>query len=325
MHTKKILVVGGAGFIGSHMLHLLRQEGFSTIVLDNLVHGHAHAVSHSELIIGNLGNSSLLKSIFSSHDISAVMHFASLINVHDSIHAPGRYYHNNVVETLQLLETMCAFAIPHLIFSSSASVYGAPLYTPIDEEHPLQPMTPYGRSKRMVEEIIEDYAKKHDFTYAILRYFNASGAAPEASLGERHIPETHLIPKALRVAKGEEKNLTMFGEDYETHDGSCIRDYVHVKDICRAHLLVLSQLYQKKPSMVYNLGQGQGHSVMEVIKLAEKLTRAQIPLEIAPRRRGDPAILVADATKIKNELGFRPTHDLEQIVQDTWAYMQMIY
>lgn len=319
-----VLVIGGAGYIGSHMTLLLRQNGFIPVVLDNLSKGNAHAVYDAELIVGNVGNQKLLTSLFCAYPFVAVMHFASYIDVHASIYSPHIYYRNNVMETLNLLDVMVQHQLPHLIFSSSASVYGEPQYTPIDETHVLNPLSPYGRSKRMIEEIILDYEQQFGFTSAILRYFNASGADPDNKIGERHVPETHLIPLILQVAAGEKQDLPIYGNDYQTPDGTCVRDYIHVNDICAAHLLCLSALLNGQQSMIYNLGFGRGYSVSEVIHTAQEVTQLKIKTSMKPKRAGDPAVLVANADKIKGELGWTPQYPLHTIVRHAWNYMQSI-
>lgn len=321
-NSAPILIIGGAGFIGSHMLLTLQQNGLVPIVLDNLSTGQAHAVYKAELIIGNAGDRSLLRQIFKSHDFVAVMHFASLIDVRESFLCPEKYYQNNVVETIALLDVLSEHKIKHFIFSSSAAVYGEPRYVPIDEKHPLNPLSPYGRTKRIAEEVIRDYADKHRFTYAILRYFNAAGADPEGRLGERHRPETHLIPLLLQTAVGEQNEVAIFGKDYATPDGTCIRDYIHIKDICDAHMLALQHLLEGGQSKTYNLGTGSGCSVNAVIETVEKITGQTIKRRYCERRLGDPAILVADASLIYDQLKWRPqVSNIELIIEHAWQYL----
>ncbi|MHB1949554.1 MAG: UDP-glucose 4-epimerase GalE [Gammaproteobacteria bacterium] len=315
----KILVVGGAGFIGSHMVDSLQRAGFVPIVLDNLSTGHRDAVMNAELIEGDMADSQLLDEIFTKHQITAVMHFASFIQVGESTQDPGKYYQNNVAGTLQLLRAMRKWHVKYFIFSSSAAVYGEPKYTPIDEQHALAPINPYGHSKRMVEQMLEDFAAAYDFRFVALRYFNAAGADPEGRFHERHQPETHLIPLVLQVAKGERPAITIYGSDYPTADGSCVRDYVHVVDLCAAHLLALQSLLDGAKSAFYNLGTGHGFSVQQVIEIASEVTGKEIPVEKGPPRSGDPAILVADCSRAMQELNWQPQYsDLKTIIAHAW-------
>jgi UDP-glucose 4-epimerase len=321
MLTNNILVIGGAGYIGSHMVLALQARGMRPIVLDNLSTGHRDAVLGAECIVGDIADKELLKQIFATHNISAVMHFASFIEVAESVKNPAKYYQNNVAKLLTLLDVMVECDIKQFIFSSSAAVYGEPQYNPINEAHPLAPINPYGRSKRMAEEIIADYAASHALQYAILRYFNAAGADPEGRAGERHKHESHLIPLILAVARGERECITVYGNDYLTPDGTCVRDYVHVTDLCDAHLLTLQALQQGKKQLIYNVGNGQGFSVQKVIAVARVVTGFDIPVVFTQRRVGDPAILIADASLIKQELSWRPQFgDLPQIITHAWNY-----
>lgn len=320
MHTKKtskqVLVVGGAGYIGSHMVLALQAAGYQPIVLDNLSKGYSDAVINAELIVGDMADKALLTKLFKQYDFLAVMHFASYIEVGESVLQPGKYYQNNVAATLTLLQTMLEQQVRHFIFSSTAAVYGEPQYTPIDEQHVLAPINPYGRSKRMVEEMLADFARSDQLHYASLRYFNAAGADPEGRCSERHDPESHLIPIVLQVANGHREAVTVFGRDYATADGTCIRDYVHVSDLCSAHLLALERLVQGKPNLVCNLGTGQGYSVQQVIDAAEAVTGKKIAVIEGARRAGDPAVLVADSSLARRELGWQPVYtDLETIVR----------
>lgn len=313
--SKKVLVVGGAGYIGSHMLFSLKAAGFYPIVLDNLSKGHKHAVLDTPLYVADMADKAALTDLFDQHDFSAVMHFASFIEVGESVKHPGLYYQNNVSATLNLLEVMLQKNVKTFIFSSTAAVYGEPSYTPIDEAHPLAPINPYGSSKWMVEHILKDYAKSDQLQFAILRYFNAAGADPKGRLREEHHPETHLIPLVLQVANGERDNITIYGDDYPTPDGTCIRDYVHVSDLCDAHLLALQALKENRPNRVLNLGNGAGYSVLEVIQAARRITQHPIPAVIGARRQGDPAILVADASLAMKELNWRPRfRELDPII-----------
>jgi UDP-glucose 4-epimerase len=319
--NNKILVVGGAGFIGSHMVKKLSKNGFSPVVLDDLSGGFADAVINSELVIGSISDSILVNNLMSVHDFLAVMHFASFISVGESVLYPSKYYTNNVVGTFQLLELMRSNGLNKLIFSSTAAVYGNPSYVPIDENHHKTPINPYGRSKLFVEEMLKDYDKAYEFKSICLRYFNAAGADPDGLLGERHQPETHLIPLVLEAISGRQSHISIFGDDYDTPDGTCIRDYVHVDDLCEAHLLALNKLLLGSDSAVYNLGYGYGFSVKEVIDVAQKITGLPIKIEIRPRREGDPAKLIADAKLARSELSWSPRYDnLEEIIFHAWNW-----
>lgn len=317
-----ILVVGGAGYIGSHMVLALKQAGYQPIVLDNLSKGHRNAVLDADLIVGDMADKLFLTSLFAKYKFSAVMHFASYIEVAESVQFPAKYYQNNVAATLNLLDVMLANKVNHFIFSSTAAVYGEPQYTPIDEAHPIAPINPYGRSKWMVEEIIKDYAQSSGLRYAILRYFNAAGADPSGRLGERHEPESHLIPLVLQVAAGYRQDITVNGRDYPTADGTCIRDFIHITDICDAHLSALLALLDGEANILCNLGTGNGYSVHEVIAAVRHVTKHSIPTIEGARRAGDPAVLVADATLSKQLLQWQPKHDLNTIVQHAWHYLQ---
>lgn len=315
----KLLVVGGAGYIGSHMVKLLHESGHQVTVLDNLSQGHRDAVLGAELVVGDLNDAPLLKAMFQATRFAAVMHFASFIQVGESLREPHKYYENNVSNTLNLLNVMREHEVKGFIFSSSAAIYGEPQYVPIDEAHSKVPLNPYGRSKWMVEQVLEDYSRAQQLQSVSLRYFNAAGADPAGRLGERHDPETHLIPLVLRAAMGTP--VQVFGRDYATPDGTCIRDYIHVQDLCDAHLLALQYLLDGGATDAFNLGNGDGYSVQEVIHTARTVTGKAILTQDAPRRPGDPARLVADATRAKNELNWRPRRaDLEQIISDAWRW-----
>jgi UDP-glucose 4-epimerase len=316
-----ILVVGGAGYIGSHMVKMLLGRGYGVMTLDNLSTGHRDAVLGGEFILGDLADRALLDKLFSERGIDGVMHFASFIQVGESVQNPARYYENNVVNTLNLLDAMVAHDVKRFIFSSSAAVYGEPIRVPIDETHPKNPINPYGRSKWMVEQILADYDRAYGLKSVSLRYFNAAGADPEGRLGERHQPETHLIPLVLQAASGRRESVQVYGRDYDTPDGTCIRDYVHVTDLCEAHLLALDRLLQGGASAAFNLGNGNGFSVQQVIDTACEATGKAIPVKDAPRREGDPARLVADAALARKELGWNPRYDeLETIVRHAWQW-----
>lgn len=318
---KKILIIGGAGYIGSHMVKMLLAKGKDVIILDDLSSGHRDAVLGGVFIHGNVGDEAVLDFIFTSHQIDTVMHFASYIQVGESVNKPGLYYKNNVSNTINLLNAMVRHQVPHFVFSSTAAIFGNPQYMPIDEEHPIAPINPYGRSKWMIEQLLQDYEHAHGLRYISLRYFNAAGADPEGMLGERHDPETHLMPLILQAASGRREAISIYGRNYPTVDGTCIRDYIHIMDLCQAHLLALDQLTQGGPSAAYNLGNGNGFSVQQVIDVARKVTGCKIKIIYAPRRDGDPAVLVADSSLAKERLGWIPCHaDIETIIQHAWQW-----
>src|SRR5579885_2681464 len=310
MHTdsKSILVVGGAGYIGSHMVLSLKRAGYHPVVLDNLSKGHRDAVIDAELIVGDMADARLLDEIFSRYQFLAVMHFASFIEVGESVKFPARYYQNNVAATLNLLDIMIKNGVKHFIFSSTAAVYGEPKSAAITETHSLAPINPYGRSKWMVEEMIKDFAVSDGLNYAILRYFNAAGADPEGRLCERHEPESHLIPIVLQAAAGKRQGVTIYGDRYPTADGTCVRDYIHIVDLCHAHLLALRALTEGKKSMIYNLGTGHGYSVLQVVDVARRVTGKDIKAAMGEPRAGDSAVLVADAALAKQELNWVPSY-----------------
>ncbi len=317
----KILVVGGAGYIGSHMIKNLAQKGCDIVTLDNLSGGHKDAVLYGTFIHGDIADRTLLDKIFSQHSFDAVMHFASFIQVGESVREPIKYYHNNLTNTLNLLNTMVTFRVDKFIFSSTAAIFGEPEYTPIDESHPKNPINPYGRTKLMIEQALADYDAAYGLRSVCLRYFNAAGADPENQLGERHDPETHLIPLVLQAASGKRPHISVFGRDYDTTDGTCIRDYIHIVDLCEAHWLALESLMAGNGSQAYNLGNGNGFSVQDVIDTACMVTGQKIPIQEAPRRPGDPARLVADARKAYSELGWVPRYsDLAEIIQHAWNW-----
>lgn len=323
MKNTTILVVGGAGYIGSHMVKRLLSAGCDVVTFDNLSAGHRDAVLGGEFVLGDLASSEQLKAVLESRPFDGVMHFASFIQVGESVRDPAKYYANNVTNTLNLLDAMIAADVKRFIFSSSAAVYGEPIRVPIDEEHPKNPLNPYGRSKWIVEQALQDYDRAYGLKSISLRYFNAAGADPEGLLGERHEPETHLIPLVLQAAAGKRASIQVFGKDYDTPDGTCVRDYVHVTDLCEAHWLALQKLAAGSDSAAYNLGNGNGFSVQQVIESARRVTGCGIPVAYAERREGDPARLVADASKAKTELGWRPRlDDLDTIIAHAWKWEQ---
>lgn len=315
----QILVTGGAGYIGSHMVQTLNASGFEVVVYDNLATGFRDALPPCTFIEGDLADRARIETVFARHRIAAVMHFAASIAVGESVRHPAAYYRNNVVHTLNLLDAMRAHAVDRLVFSSTAAVYGEPLETPITEAHPLRPLNPYGHSKRMVEQILADHAVAYGLNAVTLRYFNAAGADPAGARGERHEPETHLIPLALAAASGARAGLEIFGDDYATADGTCVRDYVHVMDLCDAHLRALS--YPRAGFRAFNLGNGAGFSVREVLAAVQAVTGREVPTCVRPRRAGDPAVLIAEATRARRELGWRPRYtQLTRIVADAWRW-----
>jgi UDP-glucose 4-epimerase len=321
--TLKVLVVGGAGYIGSHMVKRLGAADVEVVTLDNLSSGYRDAVRCGEFIRGDMADASLLASVFSAHCFNAVMHFASHIEVGESIKLPAKYYRNNVANTLTLLDAMLAARIDKLIFSSTAAIFGSPSYTPIDERHPRLPINPYGRTKLVVEDVLGDYERAYGLRSVCLRYFNAAGADPEGELGERHEPESHLIPLTLQAASGRRPAIALFGTDYDTPDGTCIRDYVHVADLCEAHWLALQSLLAGAKGSAYNLGNGSGFSVREVIETARRVTGRDINVVEQERRAGDPARLVADSAAAREQLGWQPRFaSLETIVEHAWRFEQ---
>jgi UDP-glucose 4-epimerase len=317
-----ILVVGGAGFIGSHVLKLLRISNEPHLVFDNLIHGHQAAIQDSELVLGDLASPSDLKQVFESRpEIDVVMHFAAYISVGESVREPAKYYRNNFVGMLNLVEAMREHQVDKIVFSSTAAVYGVPQRIPLHEEHPTLPINPYGHSKLMAEQLLRDMEIAHSFHSVCLRYFNAAGSDPTGVLGEDHDPEEHLIPNVLLSAMGKKPTLKVFGDDYPTPDGTCVRDYIHVEDLADAHLLAVKHLREKGDSRTYNLGNGRGYSIKEVLDTAIQVTGKDIPYEVGPKRLGDSPELVADASRIRADWGWTPKRpDLIDIVADAWRW-----
>lgn len=317
----RILVTGGAGYIGSHVVNSLGKRGYAVTVLDDLSKGHRDAVLHGDLVVGDIADASFLDAVFSGFRPDAVMHFAAFIEVGESVREPLKYYGNNAANTVELLKAMERHEVRNFIFSSTAAVYGIPESLPIRESDAVRPINPYGQAKAFVERILEDLSAAGGLRAVSLRYFNAAGADPEGKIGERHEPESHLIPLVLKTAKGERKNISVFGTDYATADGTCIRDYIHVEDLANAHLLALDHVLQRGGSSAFNCGYGHGHSVREVIDTARRVTGIDIPEEAAARRAGDPPVLVADSTKLKQQLNWKPLHDdLEFIIKTAWEW-----
>ena len=326
MSKPTILVTGGAGYIGSHAALALKRAGYGVVVLDNLAYGHREIIENVvkvELVIGDTSDRELLDKLFATHDIAAVMHFAAYIAVGESVQKPGMYYNNNVASTLNLLEAMLAAGINEFVFSSTCAVYGMPKEIPMTEAHPHDPLSPYAASKDMVERILADFDTAFDLKSVAFRYFNASGADSSGDLGEDHNPETHLIPLALLTALGKREKLFIFGTDYDTPDGTAVRDYIHVSDLASAHVLGLEYLLKGGNSEIFNLGNGNGFSVREVIETAREVTGLPIPAEESDRRAGDAPILVGSAAKARKILGWDPQYaDLKKIISDAWQWHQ---
>jgi len=322
--NRTILVTGGAGYIGSHTVRLLASAGNTIVVLDNMVYGHEEAIVDSSvtLVPGDIGDHSLLRDIFREHSFSAVVHFAAFAYVGESVTNPLKYYRNNTAAPLALLEVMQEFGCKEFVFSSTCATYGVPTHIPITEETPQQPINPYGRSKLMLEWILADCETAWGLRSTCLRYFNASGCSQDGLIGEDHNPETHLIPRMLMALTGEAGPLEVFGTDYPTPDGTCIRDYIHVEDLAAAHARALDHLATGGRSLKVNLGTGVGVSVKEMIAAVEKVTEKQVPVVLGPRRAGDPAQLVADPSLALSELGWKAARtDIEETVRSAWNWM----
>lgn len=321
-----ILVTGGAGYIGAHAVLALKNAGYEVIVLDNLSYGHRELVEevlHVKLIVGDTNDRALLDNIFSNHNIEAVMHFAAFIAVGESVTDPAKYYRNNVTGTLTLLEAMVDASIKKFIFSSTCALYGVPKFIPLTEDHPIDPISPYATSKWMVERILSDFDTAYNLKSVRFRYFNAAGADPDGNLGEDHEPETHIIPLVLFAALGKRESISIFGTDYPTEDGTCIRDYIHVTDLAQAHVLGLEYLLKGGDSEVFNLGNGNGFSVRDVIETAKQVTGKDIKIVERERRPGDPPILVGSSEKARKVLDWRPNYaDLKQIISHAWEWHQ---
>jgi UDP-arabinose 4-epimerase len=320
---RAVLVTGGAGYIGSHACKALARAGFLPIVYDSLVYGHASAVKWGPLERGDIADRGRLDQVIRQYRPAAVMHFAAYTYVGESVADPGKYYRNNAVGSLSLLEAARDHGISRFVFSSTAATYGLPAVLPIREDTPQAPVNPYGTSKLIVEHMLHDFRAAHGLASIALRYFNAAGADPDREIGEDHTPETHLIPLILDAAAGRRPNVTVFGTDYGTPDGTCIRDYVHVSDLAEAHVLALRALESGSLRPAYNLGNGNGFSVREVIRTAEHVTGRRVPVVEAGRREGDPSVLISDASLARAELEWRPAiTDFEQIVRTAWAWHQ---
>ena len=320
-----ILIVGGAGYIGSHVNKVLNERGYETIILDNLSYGHEESVEWGTLCKCDLANINEVDDIFTKYDINAVMHFSSFIDVGESVRNPEKYYNNNVVNTMNLLNVMLKHDVKKFIFSSTCATYGIPQKIPLTENHPQNPINPYGWTKLMVERILKDYDTAYGLKSVILRYFNASGADESGIIGEWHNPETHLIPLILDAAMGKREDIKIFGTDYDTPDGTCIRDYIHVTDLADAHILSLEYLNKNNQSNQFNLGNGQGFSVREVIESVKRVTGRNFNVTQTQRREGDPAILIGSSKKAKDTLGWDPQYvNIDKIIETAWNWHQKL-
>jgi len=318
-----VLVTGGAGYIGSHTCKLLKQYGFNPIAYDNLCYGHEWAVKWGAFEKGDILDRIRLEHVFKSYKPIAVIHFAAYAYVGESVEHPNKYYLNNIVGSYTLLEVMRLYGTKYLIFSSTCSTYGVPDVVPISEGNRQNPINPYGNTKLTVERMISDFSNAYNLSYVCLRYFNAAGADPECEIGEDHEPEPHLIPNIMQVALGEKPYLNIFGDDYKTYDGTCVRDYIHVTDLANAHVLSLDYLLNNGKSKVYNLGNGNGYSVKSIVDRSCKVTGIEIPVKILQRRKGDPATLIANSDLIRHELAWSPNHsDIGTILSTAWRWAQ---
>ena len=316
-----ILITGGAGYIGCHLNQLLSRAGYKTIVLDNLSNGHRDLVQWGEFVEADLLNPSQIRRVFADFPVEVVMHMAAFAYVHESVLNPRKYYTNNVIGALNLLEAMVDCHVPYLVFSSSCATYGILNEVPVKEDHPQRPINPYGDSKLMVEKIIREYVRVHSLKACVLRYFNAAGADLDAVVGERHVPETHLIPLVLDVALGKKATFQINGDDYETEDGTCIRDYIHVVDIAQAHIQAMGYMLSGGSDFAFNLSNGSGYSIRQVIEMVHQVTGAAVRTQIMPRRPGDPPILIGDSARARKILNWAPRHeDLRSIIESAWKW-----
>lgn len=320
----KVLVTGGAGYIGSHAVKVLLNKGYDVVVVDNLATGHKEAVDEkAKLYIGDISDEAFMHEVFTKENINGVIHFAAFSLVGESMTNPYKYYENNVSKTNHLLKSMIEHNVMYLVFSSTAATYGEPEKTPILETDKQEPTNVYGQTKLAMEHMIGWYGKAHGLKSVALRYFNVAGALEDGSIGEAHNPETHLIPIILQVANNKREKINVFGDDYKTKDGTCIRDYIHVLDLCEAHVLALEYLFNGNESENFNLGSGEGFSVLEMIEAARRVTKHPIPAQIAPRRAGDPAVLIASSKKAREKLGWNPTREnIETMIKDAWCWEQ---
>lgn len=319
---KNILVIGGAGYIGSHTVKLLIDMGYNVIIYDNLSKGHEEIadILNVKLIVGDLGDRQKLKEVFETEKIDIVMHFAAFIEVGESVIDPGKYYENNVAKVINLLNQMVESNIKYFVFSSTAATFGEPVEETISETHPQRPINPYGMSKLMVEHILKDFEKAYNLKSVILRYFNAAGADIEGMIGESHSPESHLIPLVMQAAKGVRDSIKIYGTDYDTFDKTCIRDYIHVYDLALAHILSMEKMVSENTSQDYNLGNGTGYSVREIIDTVKKVSNVDFKVVEEQRRAGDPAILIANPTKIISNLNFKAKYNLDDIIKSAWEW-----
>ncbi len=323
---KNLLIAGGAGYIGSHMVNIAVKAGYNVVVLDNLVSGNQDSVNKkAKLIIGDIADNDLVKKIIVENKIQAVMHFAAFIEAGESVNNPLKYYENNVAKTINFLNSVVESGINYFIFSSTAAIFGEAKYLPIDEDHPKNPVNPYGKSKLMIEEVLYELNKANkNFKYGCLRYFNASGADYENNLGENHDPETHLIPLLIRFANGKKNDFFVNGNDYETYDGTCVRDYIHVLDICDAHLKLLDYLENGGEEKYFNLGSESGYSVLDIVKVTEKIIGKKLDIKYGKRRKGDAVKLVTSSKKAQEILDWKLKHsDLESIVNSVWKWEKL--
>src|SRR3989338_1298632 len=321
LENKTIIVTGGAGYIGSHTAKALHEAGYIPVVVDNLSKGHRNAVKWGVFEQGDIGDMSFMRGVFDKYKPAGVVHFAASIEVGESNVKPAEYYLNNVAGTLALLTAMRDSGVQRIVFSSTCAVYGEPETVPISEDEKRRPINTYGKTKYMVEMMLEDFSRAYGLHYVALRYFNACGADPSGEIGERHDPETHIIPRAFMAAEGKIDGLTLFGDDYPTHDGTCVRDYIHVNDLARAHIKSFEYLVQGGASMAFNLGAGKGTSVKEIIAAVEAITQKKLSVKIFPRREGDPAELVSNVTLIERKLGFiTEWNSIEDIIASAWNF-----
>ena len=326
----KILITGGAGYIGSHCAISLLEKGFGIVIFDNLSTGHIETVEKLqklgsiEFVQGDLRNKEDVNKVFKNNKINAVLHFAAFSQVAESVKNPQKYYENNVIGTINLLSAMTAKGVKKIVFSSTAAVYGEPKYVPIDENHPQNPINPYGQTKLIIEKIMDDFDKAYGLKSVRLRYFNVAGADEKCRIGERHEPETHLIPNILKSVFDDEKTFELYGDDYDTKDGTCERDYINVEDLARAHVLALEYLFKGGSTAYINLGTNAGNTVKEVFEVCEKVTEKTIDKKVMPRREGDPAKLVADNTKAKEVLGWIPERTLEQSIKTAYEWEKVL-
>jgi len=319
----KILVTGGAGYIGSHTVKQLLVRGYEPVIIDDLSEGHREALTGGDLITGNFGDYSLMKRVLEKDRIEVVIHLAAHCYVGESVEDPHKYFHNNVVNSLNLLKAMLDTGVKKIIFSSSCAVYGEPRYLPIDENHPIGPVSPYGMTKYFFEKILEYFDTAYGIKYVSLRYFNAAGADDSGTIGEDHDPETHLIPLVLKVALNQLSSITIFGDSYDTHDGTCVRDYIHVNDLAEAHILSVEYLTENNSSNVFNLGNGEGYSVRQIIDISREITGYPIPALSGSPRPGDPAKLISGSEKAFKELGWKPAIPaIHDIIASAWKWHQ---